>query len=135
MHVILPSTGPEQLRGIDVDMNAVSDTVQTLAAIAPFASGPVAIRNVRHIRYKETDRLNAIATELQRMSVNVDESADGIVIYPGAPRPATVQTYDDHRMAMSFAITGTRAPGIQIADPACVAKTVPEFWDILLPLL
>jgi 3-phosphoshikimate 1-carboxyvinyltransferase len=128
-------TGPVQLRGIDVDMNAISDTVQTLAAIAPYASGTVAIRNVRHIRHKETDRISAVATELQRLGIVVEESDDALVVHPGTPRPAVVQTYDDHRMAMSFAITGTRAPGISIADPACVAKTVPGFWDLLLPLL
>jgi 3-phosphoshikimate 1-carboxyvinyltransferase len=127
--------GPSRLRGVDVDMNTISDTVQTLAAIAPFASSPVTIRNVRHIRYKETDRLAAIATELRRLGVPVEESEDGIEIHPAAPRPRTVRTYDDHRMAMSFAILGARAPGIRIADPGCVAKTIPAFWELLFPLL
>ena len=131
----LTVTGPRQLRGIDVDMNAISDTVMSLAAIAPFADGLVSIRNVGHIRLKETDRIAAIATELGRMGIRVVEQPEGLVIHPGQPQPATVQTYDDHRMAMSFAITGVRAPGICIADPGCVSKTVPRFWEILFPLL
>lgn len=128
-------TGPTQLAGIEIDMNAISDTVQTLAAIAPFASGQVVIRNVRHIRDKETDRIAAMATELRRMGVDVDEVDDGLTIRPSAPQPATIQTYEDHRMAMSFAIAATRVPGTSIADPGCVAKTVPGFWSLLMPLL
>ena len=128
-------TGPATLRGIDVDMNAISDTMQTLAAIAPFADGPVTVRNVEHIRGKETDRVSACVTEMRRMGITVEERADGLTITPGTPQPATIQTYDDHRMAMSFALTGVRASGIRIADPACVAKTVPTFWSLLFPLL
>lgn len=128
-------TGPQRLRGIDVDMSDISDTVQTLAAIAPFALEPVTIRNVKHIRYKETDRIAAMATELDRIGVRVDEVDDGMTVYPSTPHAATVQTYDDHRMAMSFGIAGTRIPGLKIADPACVSKTVPNFWEILTPLL
>jgi 3-phosphoshikimate 1-carboxyvinyltransferase len=128
-------TGPDQLLGVDVDMNAISDTVQTLAAIAPFAATPVAIRNVRHIRFKETDRLAAVTTELRRMGVEVVENDDSLLISSGHPHATTVETYDDHRMAMSFAVAGTRIPGLRIANPACVAKTVPGFWDLLFPLL
>jgi 3-phosphoshikimate 1-carboxyvinyltransferase len=127
--------GPARLHGIDVDMNAISDTVMTLAAIAPFADAPVRIRNIGHIRLKETDRMTAIATELTRMGIRVDEEPDAITIYPGSPEPAVIHTYDDHRIAMSFAITGARASGIQIADPLCVRKTVPGFWDIFDELL
>ena len=128
-------TGPERLRGVDVDMNAISDTVMSIAAIAPFADSQVTIRNVGHIRLKETDRISAVSAELRRMGIQVHESDDSLAIQPGMPQPATIHTYDDHRMAMSFAITGVRAPGIQIADPGCVSKTVPRFWEILLPLL
>jgi 3-phosphoshikimate 1-carboxyvinyltransferase len=127
--------GSSQLHGIDVDMNDISDTVQTLAAIAPFASGPVHIRNVRHIRFKETDRLTAVTTELRRAGIRVDETEEALTIFPGIPQPADIQTYDDHRMAMSFAIMGTRSAGIAIADPLCVAKTVPGYWRLLFPLL
>ncbi len=128
-------TGPEQLSGIEVDMNAISDTVPTLAAIAPFADGPVAIRNVEHIRVKETDRIAAVVTELRRLGVDVEELHDGLIVHPSTSHPATIQTYDDHRMAMSFAITATQVPGLKIADPTCVAKTVPGYWRLLFPLL
>jgi 3-phosphoshikimate 1-carboxyvinyltransferase len=127
--------GPARLSGVDVDMNAISDTVQTLAAIAPLAATPTTIRNVGHIRHKETDRLSACVTELRRLGARVEERDDGLTIHPSELRGETVNTYDDHRMAMSFAVLGTRVPGVRIADPACVAKTVPGYWDLLLPLL
>ncbi|MCX6361267.1 MAG: 3-phosphoshikimate 1-carboxyvinyltransferase [Armatimonadetes bacterium] len=121
--------GPERLSGVEVDMNGISDTVMSLAAIAPFASGPVSIRNVAHIRGKETDRVAAVATELTRLGVVVEEAPDGLTIQPARElRPALVQTYDDHRMAMSFAVAGLAAPGVAIANPECVNKTYPGFW-------
>jgi 3-phosphoshikimate 1-carboxyvinyltransferase len=124
--------GPEQLHGLVVDMNAISDTVMTLAAIAPFADSPTVIENVGHIRHKETDRLSAVATELQRLGVMVEERPDGLTIYPASHLlPATIQTYDDHRMAMAFAITGLRSPGVIIDNPGCVAKTFPAFFTRL----
>lgn len=127
--------GTGMLRGITLDMNAISDTVMTLAAVAPFADGPTVIENVAHIRHKETDRLAAVATELRRLGVRVDERADGLTIYPASRIvPATVQTYDDHRMAMAFALVGLRAPGVWIADPGCVAKTFPDYFDRLAAL-
>jgi 3-phosphoshikimate 1-carboxyvinyltransferase len=122
------------LRGVDVDMNGISDTAQTLAAIAPFASGPTRIRNVAHIRHKETDRVAALVTELRRIGQHVEEHPDGLTIVPGPVRPATIETYDDHRMAMSFAITGLAAPGITIAHPECTAKTYPRFFEDLAAL-
>lgn len=122
------------LRGVDVDMNGISDTAQTLAAIAPFASGPTRIRNIGHIRHKETDRVAALATELRRIGQTVEEHADGLTIEPAPVRPATIETYDDHRMAMSFAVTGLAAPGITISNPACTAKTYPRFFEDLAAL-
>jgi 3-phosphoshikimate 1-carboxyvinyltransferase len=121
----------EPLRGIDVDMNAISDTVMTLAAVACFADGPTTIRNVAHIRHKETDRLAALATELRRLGAEVDEFADGLTITPRPLHGAEVETYDDHRMAMSMALIGLRVPGVIIKNPGCVAKTYPGFWDDL----
>src|SRR5262249_43977097 len=115
------------LRGIDVDMNDISDTVMTLAAVALFAEGPTTIRNVAHIRHKETDRLLALATELRRLGAKVDEFADGLTITPGLLHGAAVETYNDHRMAMSMALVGLRVPGIMIKNPGCVAKTYPRF--------
>jgi 3-phosphoshikimate 1-carboxyvinyltransferase len=119
------------LHGIDVDMNAISDTVQTLAVVALFADGPTTIRNVGHIRHKETDRIAALATELRKLGAEVDESADGLVIRPGKLRPATIDTYSDHRMAMSFALAGLRMPGVRIQDPRCVDKTYPNYFEEL----
>jgi hypothetical protein len=123
--------GTGELRGIDADMNAISDTAMTLAALAPFATGPVRIRNVAHLRIQESDRLHAIATELTRLGVKVDELEDGLGIYPSAIRPAVVETYGDHRIAMSLALIGLRVRGIGIRDPHCVRKTFPEFFTKL----
>lgn len=119
------------LRGIDVDMNDISDTVMTLAAVACFAEGPTTIRNVAHIRHKETDRLAALATELRRIGAKVDEFDDGLTIAPAPLHGAQIETYDDHRMAMSLALVGARVDGVVIKNPACVAKTYPRFFEDL----
>ncbi|MEH1893374.1 MAG: 3-phosphoshikimate 1-carboxyvinyltransferase [Nostoc sp.] len=128
-------TGPKQLRGIDIDMNDISDLVQTLGAIAPFASSPVTIRNVEHIRYKETDRIQAVVTELRRLGVKVEEFADRLKIEPGPITPAAIETYHDHRMAMAFAVTGLKVPGIVIKDPGCTAKTFPDYFTRFFQML
>lgn len=117
------------LHGVEVDMNAISDTAQTLAAVAVFANGPTTIRHVAHMRLKETDRIAAVVTELRRLGVHADEHSDGLTIHPGSVSPGIVETYDDHRMAMSFALLGLKTPGIQIANPGCTAKTYPGFFD------
>jgi 3-phosphoshikimate 1-carboxyvinyltransferase len=119
------------LRGIDIDMNAISDTVQTLGAAAVFAAGPTTIRGVAHIRRKETDRIHALAVELRKFGAAVEERNDGLTIVPRALHGAEIDTYDDHRMAMSMALIGLRVPGVVICDPGCTAKTYPEFWDDL----
>jgi len=119
------------LRGVDVDLGAMSDQAVTLAAIAPFAAGPTRIRGVGHIRYQESDRLAAAAAELRRLGQEVEVLEDGLLVIPRPLRPTVVQTYGDHRMAMAFAVAGLRAPGIAIADPGCVAKTFPDFFDRL----
>ncbi len=126
--------GPERLRGIDVDLNEMPDTAQTLAAIAPFATGPVRVRGIAHNRAKETDRIGAVVTELQRLGVRAEEHEDGLNIYPSEVQPGEVETYDDHRMAMSFAVTGLATSGIRINDPACVNKTFPTFFVKLAEL-
>lgn len=124
--------GPERLRGLDIDMNAISDTAMTLAVVALFADGPTRIRNVAHVRQKESDRVSALAAELRKLGAGVEEQPDGLTIDPPAAiRPAAVKTYDDHRMAMSFAVAGLRAPGVTICDPACVAKTFPGYFRAL----
>ncbi|MEX0767072.1 MAG: 3-phosphoshikimate 1-carboxyvinyltransferase [Microthrixaceae bacterium] len=126
--------GTGTLHGIEADMGDFSDTAQTMAALAPFADSPTRITGIGFIRAKETDRIAAVVHELQRLGVTAEEEPDGFVIYPGVPHPGVVQTYHDHRMAMSFALLGLRAPGIKIADPECVAKTYPEFWNDLQSL-
>lgn len=123
--------GTKELRGIDIDMNAISDTAQTLACVAPFAQGPTRIRNVAHMRHKETDRVSAVVTELSRLGLRVEEHPDGMTIHPGPLHAGTVATYDDHRMAMSFSLLGLRVPSIVIADPGCTSKTYPEYFQDL----
>ena len=123
-----------QLRGIDVNMNPISDTVQTLAAVAVFADGPTRIRGVHHIRHKETDRIGALVTELHKLGVDARETDDGLTIEPAPLNGASIETYDDHRMAMSLALVGLRQPGIEILNPSCTAKTYPLFFDDLRAL-
>ena len=116
------------LRGIDVDMNAISDTVQTLAAVALFADGPTNIKGVAHIRHKETDRIHALAVELRKLGADVQEYVDGLDITPRPLHGAEIDTYDDHRMAMSLALVGLAVPGVVIRNPDCTAKTYPQFF-------
>jgi 3-phosphoshikimate 1-carboxyvinyltransferase len=123
--------GDGRLRGVEVDMNAFSDTMITLSAIAPFASTPTVIKNVEHTRYQETDRVSAVVRELRRLGISVEERRDGLRITPGTVRPAVVETYGDHRMAMAFAVTGLVAPGVRIRDPGCVTKTFPDYFERL----
>lgn len=119
------------LVGVDVDMNDISDTVQTLAVTALFASGKTTIRNVAHIRHKETDRLSALANELRKLGATILEMDDALEITPGPLSPASISTYDDHRMAMSFAIAGLRIPRVEIENPGCCEKTYPHFFEDL----
>jgi 3-phosphoshikimate 1-carboxyvinyltransferase len=123
--------GTGALRGIEADLSQMSDTAQTLAAVAAFAEGPTRLTGIGFIRRKETDRIGDVVTELRRAGIDADEEPDGFVVRPGPIRPATIETYDDHRMAMSFALLGLRASGIRIADPGCVAKTFPGYWAML----
>ena len=124
-------TGNGQLTGLDVDMHHISDTVMTLAAIAPLCHGPTTIRNVANIRIKETDRLIATVNELRRLGQDVDHGEDWLRITPKPLIPAAIECYADHRMAMSFGVLGAIAGGVTITDPACTAKTYPGFWDDL----
>ncbi len=124
-------TGTGILHGVDVDLSNMPDMAQTIAAVAVFADGPTRVRGVGIIRHHETDRITGVVTEMRRAGIDAEEHDDGFTVHPGSPRPAVIQTYDDHRMAMSFALLGVRAPGIQIADPDCVAKTFPGFFAAL----
>lgn len=122
------------LHGIEADLSQISDTAQTLAVVAAFADSPTRVSGIGFIRGKETDRVRAVVTELRRAGIDAEEEPDGFVVRPGTVRPATIDTYDDHRMAMSFALLGLRARGIRIADPGCVAKTFPGYWRVLAEL-
>lgn len=123
------------LTGVDVDMNDISDTAQTLAVVAPFAQGPTRVRNVAHMRHKETDRVAAVVTELKKAGIQAEEHADGYTIWPGPVTPASIATYDDHRMAMSFALLGLKYPGILIEHPDCTRKTFPDYFSVLEELV
>ena len=122
--------GEERLRGVDVDLNDMPDMVQTLAVLALFADGPTTIRNVANLRVKETDRLAALNRELTKLGAKIEEWPDGLRIHPPSRiTPAAVDTYGDHRMAMSFALAGLGTSGVVINDPECCAKTFPDFFE------
>ena len=123
--------GTKQLKGIDIDMNAISDTWPTLAVLAPFAGGNVIIRNIEHTRWQETDRIHAVVTELRKLGVHVVEHRDGVEISPSGITPASIDTYNDHRIAMSFSLIGLKVPGIRIKNPSCVNKTFPNYFGVL----
>jgi 3-phosphoshikimate 1-carboxyvinyltransferase len=122
------------LQGIAVDMNAISDTVLTLAAVALYATGPTTITGVAHIRHKETDRIGDLARELRKFGSQVEERPDGLRICPAALQAAEIETYQDHRMAMSLALVGLRTPGVVIRNPGCTEKTYPRYFDDLRAL-
>jgi 3-phosphoshikimate 1-carboxyvinyltransferase len=117
------------LRGITVNMGTMPDLVPTLAVLAAFAQGDTVITGVAHLRHKESDRLAAVASELTKLGIEAHETEDGLVIRGGVPQGAVIETYNDHRIAMSFAVAGLKAPGMRITDPACVAKSFPDFWE------
>lgn len=120
--------------GFEISMLDMSDQTLTLAAIAPFATAPITLRDVEHIRYHESDRISAMCTELQKLGIKVEEYKDGLTVYPGTPRATTLDSYDDHRVAMSLALIGAKVPGIVINDPGCVSKTCPSYFDLLQQL-
>jgi 3-phosphoshikimate 1-carboxyvinyltransferase len=123
-----------ELRGTEIDMNEMPDLVPTLAVTAAFARGKTVIQNIRHLRLKESDRIHALATELSKMGIRVNEKEDGLEVEEGKPRGAEIETYDDHRMAMSFAVAGLAVPGIRIKGERCVGKSFPGFWETLQKL-
>lgn len=129
----LTGPSPNELRGIDLDLNAMPDTVLTLAVVALFASSPTHIRNVGNLRIKESDRLAALENELRKLGADVESGEDELRIRPTPERyrGAEIATYDDHRVAMALALAGLRIPGVVIDDPACVSKTWPDYWDAM----
>lgn len=124
-----PANG--RLAGVNVDMSACSDQAITLAAIAPYADAPTTITGIGHIRFQECDRLSAVTAQLGRMGIRCETTQDSITVYPGTPRPCTVQTYEDHRMAMGFTLTGLRTAGIVIDNPGCCRKTFEDYYEVL----
>jgi 3-phosphoshikimate 1-carboxyvinyltransferase len=125
-------TGAASLVGIDVDMRDIPDTAQSLAVIAPFAASPTRIRGIESARVKETDRISATCNELKRLGVRVEEFQDGMLIFPCDEFTSTsISTYNDHRMAMAFALIGARIQGIRIENPVCVSKTFPNYFSVL----
>ena len=127
--VLGPANGA--IDGITVDMNDFSDQTMTLAAMAPFAKGKVRIEHIGHIRLQESDRIHAIATELNRLGIDCTEEEDALTILPGTPKPGGVTTYEDHRMAMAFSLIGLRTEGIVIKDPDCCRKTFEQYFSVL----
>lgn len=127
--------GPTKLRGgWSVDMHAMSDQALTVAALAVFADAPISIHNVAHIRAHESDRLAVACENLQRLGVRVEEKPDGLVVHPGPVTPAILDPHDDHRVAMSLSLIGAAASGVRVANPGCVSKTFPGFFDRLASL-
>ncbi len=118
-------------RGIDINMADISDTVQTLAAVALFAEGPTRVRGVAHNRHKETDRIGDLIKEIRRLGAQAHEHDDGLTIVPGKLQACELQTYRDHRMAMSFALVAMKVPGCIVLDPRCTEKTYPQFFEDL----
>ncbi len=119
----------KKLRGIEIDMNNLPDCVPALAVVAAFAEGSTTITNIPQLRYKETDRIAALAKELSKMGVKIEVTEDGLIIHPGKLHGTTIETYNDHRIAMSFAVAGLCVEGMTISHPECVAKSFPTFWD------
>jgi 3-phosphoshikimate 1-carboxyvinyltransferase len=126
----------KELSAVDVDMNTMSDVAPTLAVVSLFAKGTTFIRNVANMRIKECDRISATVTELRKLGAVVEEWEDGLSIKGGGDlKGAELETYDDHRMAMSFSLAGLKVPGVTILEPGCVSKTFPRFYDMFLPLI
>jgi len=125
--------GTNKLEGIEVDMGNMPDVAPTLSIVAAFAEGKTVINNVAHLRIKECDRVSAMVTELRKMGADVEEEPDRMIIHGQAGGPnlhgAAIDTYHDHRIAMSFAVAGLRVDGIEITGEECVAKSFPDFWE------
>jgi 3-phosphoshikimate 1-carboxyvinyltransferase len=127
--------GVTQLKGgFEISMREMSDQTLTLATIAPFADGPITIKDVEHIRHHESNRISVICESLSKLGIKVEEFKDGLKVYPGKPKPTLLNTHDDHRVAMSLALIGSRIEGIKINDPGCVSKTCPQYFALLKSL-
>lgn len=122
--------GPKKLKGsMEFDFKDIADTALTIGAIAPFADGPIKINGISHIKNHESDRVKNIVRNLKLIGINAKENKDGFIVHPGKPRSASLDTYDDHRVAMSFTLTGLAGAGITLKGASCVSKTCPSFFD------
>ena len=128
-YLYLESNG--ELNGVEVDMNTLPDSAQTLAIVASVAKGKTKITGISNLKVKETNRIEAMKIELEKCGINVEAGDDYMIIEGGKPIGAQIATYNDHRMAMSFAVMGAKIPGIKIENPSCVSKSFPEFWELL----
>lgn len=134
--VVVTGTEDGKLKGgFAIDMSAFSDQALTLAAIAPFADAPVKITGIGHIRLQECDRIHAIVQNLTTLGIKTEEKEDEVTIYPGVPKSGDVETYEDHRVAMSFALTGLKTEGVRILNPSCCKKTFAEYFEVLEKVL
>jgi 3-phosphoshikimate 1-carboxyvinyltransferase len=127
-------TGRDRLTAVEVDMGNMPDLVPTLAVVAAFAEGTTRITNVAHLRAKESDRLAAVAAELEKLGIETVCGPDSIAVTGGQPHGARIKTYDDHRIAMSFSLVGLRGPGVVIEDEGCGAKSFPDYWEVFARL-
>jgi len=125
----IEAAGGKKLKAVDMDLNHIPDAAMTAAVMALFADGPSTLRNIGSWRVKETDRLAAMATELRKLGARVEEGRDSLRISPGKLKTAVIDTYDDHRMAMSFSLAALGGVPVRINDPGCVAKTFPEYFS------
>ena len=128
-HWIEVSGGKLPAGDFSASMEDLPDMVPTMAVLAALRPGRTIIRNVAHLRLKESNRLEALVRELAKTGIRAEETGDGLVITGGTPRGAEIETYNDHRIAMSFAVLGLCAPGMRIRNPGCVGKSFPGFWD------
>ena len=126
--------GPRQLKAVEVDMGNMPDVVQTLAVLAAFAKGTTLIKNIAHLKHKESDRISDTAKELRKLNIEVAETEDSLQIKGGRAGGAVIETHQDHRMAMSFALVGLKTPGVKIKHPEVVGKSFPSFWETLQKL-
>ncbi len=126
--------GGEGIRGVEVDMSDMPDSVPTLAVLAAFSEGETVIKGIEHLRIKESDRIEAIKNGLMSMGIEVEVSKNSMKIIGGSPKPSLIDPHGDHRIAMAFSLASLRVPGIKVKNPGCVTKSFPDFWQFLKKL-
>ena len=127
--------GTQSLQGVDVSMHTCSDVFMTVAALAPYASSATMIRDIGHTRYQESDRIQSVASEWRKLGIQVETGEDWIIIHPGQPGPAVVDSHEDHRIAMALAVLALKTKGVQLTRSTAVTKTCPDFFQRWLKVL